>query len=469
VDVPNRKSVSRSGSSHHSLFGHPAGIEISCGDSNRWTSSAYDNRGNLLKNIIDDGVIVTPVTGGLNHSRSWASRIFDSFQESCVSCENVLTMLLAKRIKKNSRFVTIPDVAPSNCVLRLLNATGNTSSRRTILSSETSYTSTLLTRKDVVLTQRPCLRVTSFITPRPKLNHDRVLSCGNQEEERKEDLKVKEDLERIETIRRKGRHVMRDFEGEEISVVQVSDLVRESIPGIDLMMKPIVNIVVSPIANQLAFIIKTEMGDQLSGALLEGIGADVPPKVAMYVGAQVTYALNGILIDSVTHRTTESMTRLASDTLGPLLSTEIHRRVVPKLQSRVSEIVSDTVSNRIESSVVNDVSRSLLYSLTDILTRSVTHSVVPTLSATLNYHADTELFCKKCLQHEKDCEKCPFSAVSSYYNSYYSTYYSDYYSNYYADYYMAAVREVDKVFYPKGDWKQKAASPSSVAFEKAKL
>ena len=162
------------------------------------------------------------------------------------------------------------------------------------------------------------------------------------------------------------------------------------------------------------------------------------------------------------------MTRLASKTLAPLLSSEVRRRVFPKLRRRVSDIVSHTVSDRVEKSVVNDVSRSLLYTLTDTLTRSVTHSVVPTLSATLNYHAETDTFCSKCFQQHKECEKCPFSAVSSYYNTYYSTYYSDYYSNYYTDYYMAAVRNVDKTLYPKGEWKYKSSNPAVLQFEMSK-
>ena len=42
------------------------------------------------------------------------------------------------------------------------------------------------------------------------------------------------------------------------------------------MMKPIVNTIVAPIATQISYVLKAEMGDQLSDALLEGIGDNVP-------------------------------------------------------------------------------------------------------------------------------------------------------------------------------------------------
>lgn len=203
VDVPGRKSETRT--SHHSLFGHPAGIEISCGDSHRWTSSAYDSSGNLLDDDDDDRVIVTPSIGAMNHSR-WASRIFDSFQDTCTSCENVLTMLLAKRVLNSENIkTTVPDIdVPSDeiCVLHLKDTkTTKRSNRRSILSSDTSYTSTLHTT--ATLSERPCLRVTSFMTPRPRLSPDRVLSCDDADDNDNNDSNIEKsrDLELIETIR----------------------------------------------------------------------------------------------------------------------------------------------------------------------------------------------------------------------------------------------------------------------------
>lgn len=248
-----------------------------------------------------------------------------------------------------------------------------------------------------------------------------------------------------------------------MSAMEVADLVRSRIPGLDIVLKGVIGSIVGPIATQISSVLISEMGDQLNGNLQSEIGSNAPYRTSEYVTAAVTYNLNAVLTDSVTRRIVESLTQLALDTLGPSVSTAVHRNVASKVRRSISETVATSLIAAVNDDVASDLSRSLLLSIAADLTRSITHAIVPTLSRALSHNAERDAQCEACASGRREsCSKCPYSPEASYYQGYYSTYYSDYYSSYYADYYADAVRRVDHALVPKRVWRYTdgATSPS---------
>eukprot|EP00939_MAST-03C_sp_MAST-3C-sp1_P001751 g1751.t1 len=243
-----------------------------------------------------------------------------------------------------------------------------------------------------------------------------------------------------------GRSPPSSFESSDLNMIESKALNREQIPGLDLMLKPIIDTVLTPITSQLISVITNEMGDNLSDALESATGVNIPTKTAMYVTAQVTYALNAFLVDSVTQKVTESMSLAAEETLAPSLFSTISTLMRSKLEHKLGAAVTDILFERVSTDAPRIIGRSLLASITEQITRSVTHAVVPALDHTLHLDADTIHRCEACWRSGGPCKECVLA--DSYQRNYYSSYYAGYYSDYYASYFASAARQ-----YTGGDTK----------------
>ena len=227
----------------------------------------------------------------------------------------------------------------------------------------------------------------------------------------------------------------------DLIAIQLKDAALTKIPGLDIILKGIVSTVTAPMTDQLQTIVGGEASDNLNDGIASGSDA-LAPRIVALTSAQVVYALNGFLVDSVTQQASEDMSREVIDTLSPALATRVHRLMMPKLQFALARTIGDTVVEHVNTHVVRKVARELQLSLTDTLTRSVTHSVVPTLTLALQSTRDNS--CVACFESATNCDDCPYSTKSMMQANYYAGYYVDWYSEYYGKYYGQAVRSVNK-------------------------
>eukprot|EP00945_MAST-04E_sp_MAST-4E-sp1_P003345 g3345.t1 len=187
----------------------------------------------------------------------------------------------------------------------------------------------------------------------------------------------------------------------------------------------------------------TSMARYFNAEMPEIIGAEVPTVVSQMLDLALTYNLTNILTDSITAAV---VPRLSSDIFRGVvipIEQEVKKEAVRRVPRVVSNVVEATTSARISKAVPRLLERSLSTKLTYTLTRSITHALVPTLAGSLSHSRDQNYYCWACYDHKAHCNKCHYSAQSSYYNDYYSDYYSDYYGDYYGDYYADSLRAIE--------------------------
>ncbi len=63
-----------------------------------------------------------------------------------------------------------------------------------------------------------------------------------------------------------------------------------------------------------------------------------------------------------------------------------------------------------------------------MLTRALTLTVVPALSHTLSHAPYQEFWCRRCIEEQKMCSRCYYTADKIYYSMVFASYYSTYYS-----------------------------------------
>ena len=161
----------------------------------------------------------------------------------------------------------------------------------------------------------------------------------------------------------------------------------------------------------------------------------------------------------------KKLVKVLSHTLTFELAELLTRKIVPQLNSELTQELIDKIARIVPKKVAHDItsgltvglettvsalvptvtnrllpiaaSASIFKGLVNILTRGLTHTLAPTLTYTLSMSNDERVYCHHCYHFGNGCEHCKhtsqldrnsFSALN-----YYASYYSDYYSSYFAD------------------------------------
>lgn len=203
------------------------------------------------------------------------------------------------------------------------------------------------------------------------------------------------------------------------------------IPGLDLMLGPIMDSVLGPVTQIIGGVI----GDVVGAGLMNLVGQGTDSALTSEVTKILTSDLVGALSDqvgpptgeavgaSVTAATAAQIRQMVPKGVGEALADAITRKLVPRLAPALAERISERVADA--------VAEPLSGTLQHMLTRSVTAAAVPALAHSLTHSPSVDYFCLLCKEKKLYCSYCKAGqfpatlAHAQYYAAYYGAYYAE--------------------------------------------
>jgi hypothetical protein len=211
----------------------------------------------------------------------------------------------------------------------------------------------------------------------------------------------------------------------------VRERLEAGIPGLDMMLGPIMDNVLGPVTQ----IIGGVVGDAVGGGLMNLVGQGTDSALTSEVTKILTSELAGALADQVVPPTGESVAtavtaataahirQMVPKNIGETLADDITRKLVPRLAPALAERISE----RVADAVAGPLSGTLQH----MLTRSVSAAAVPALAHSLTHSPAADYYCWLCTEKKLYCDYCKRSqfpatlAHAHYYAAYYGAYYAE--------------------------------------------
>ncbi|KAA0174659.1 hypothetical protein FNF27_03782 [Cafeteria roenbergensis] len=203
------------------------------------------------------------------------------------------------------------------------------------------------------------------------------------------------------------------------------------IPGLDIMLGPIMDSVLGPVTQIIGGVVGDVVGAGLMNLVGQGTDSALTSEVSKILTADLVGALSDQLVpptgeavaSAVTAATTAHIRQLVPSSVGTTLADDITKRLVPRLAPALAERISE----RVADSVAEPLSGTLQH----ILTRSITAATVPALAHSLSHSPSADYFCFLCREKKLYCSYCKAAqypatlAHAQYYAAYYGAYYAE--------------------------------------------